>query len=268
MASLSDVLNTLTDMVADAVYPNGEMQPSVAGVPVDIFPGWPVRNKLDDTLKAGNAMVSVFPTNKARATKKFPADYQQIAETPATLTAMVIGDTVTIGGTVSTPQAVMTIVNGVGYGYQVLMSDTLTTIAQAIAALIPGASSAGVVITVPGARSLTASITTQYTAAKDISRQERVFLISCWAINPQIRDLLLAPIDEALKENYRIQMPDSFYAHVFPVETPTPFLDTLEKQLVYRGDLEFKIQYTTTKTDTFTKITKTIANVQMVNQIT
>ncbi|WP_230371026.1 hypothetical protein [Paludibacterium denitrificans] len=40
MADLSDVLNTLSGLVAAAVYPHGTSQPSVCNAPVKAYPGW------------------------------------------------------------------------------------------------------------------------------------------------------------------------------------------------------------------------------------
>ncbi len=166
------------------------------------------------------------------------------------------------------PQAVMINYDGTGYAYSVLGGDTTATIAAALAGLIPGATSLGSVITTNNPYSLTASIATSATAAVSLSQQERVFLIRCWATNETIRDNLFNPIDIAFKTNYRIVLPDGFYGITWPVEAPQPFMDDWEKSLMVIGDLQYKVRYQTTDTQTFTTITGTVQNVQIVNEVT
>jgi len=268
MASLGQVLSVLTQNAANAVYPNGLMQPSTAGVDTTIISGWPIRNKIDEVLSAGKALISVFPTSKVKIVTKFERVYQEITVNTPTLTATVLNNTITIGGTVSTPLSVMAIVNNIGYSYQVQTGDTLNSIATNLALLIPGATAVANVITITGVYSLDAKVITTGTAAYELSRQERVFLVRCWATSPTIRDNLMNPIDIAFKVNYRIVLPDGFYGIVFPMESPQPFLDDWEKQLMIIGNLEYKVQYATTVTEDFYTIGDTIENLEVVNKIT
>src|SRR5271156_1747348 len=117
MADLSDVLTALAQQVVQIVYPNGTGNPSIAGVTVTVGPGWPIREKLDDILRAGNAMISIFPEEKERAGPYFERTISVANQQPATITAIVSGSTITIGGTVTLPQSIVTIVNNTGYGY-------------------------------------------------------------------------------------------------------------------------------------------------------
>ncbi|HNC11731.1 MAG TPA: hypothetical protein PLF59_08160 [Cyclobacteriaceae bacterium] len=263
MAGLWDVADTLAGLVEQAVYPAGTSQPSVAGVDVTIFVGWPVREVLDDTLKAGKAMVSIYPTDKERYVTKFERVFQTVSISPATLTAIVSGNTVTIGGVVSVPQAVMVILNAVGYSYGVLITDTLDTIAAALAAMIPGASSTGQVITLTNVTRLSTSIMTQATAAQELTRQERVFQISCWTTTPDIRRLLDEPIDVYLKKVVNPVFSDGFYGLMWYDHRKE--IDATELQLIYRTDLFFRVQYATTDTQQFTTI-GTVDETQTVTQ--
>ena len=86
------------------------------------------------------------------------------------LTMAVSGQTVTIGGTVGSPQNATVTVNGKDYSYAVHPTDTTTTIAAGLAALVSadigGTSSVGNVLTVGGANPPTAtSATVTNTAA-------------------------------------------------------------------------------------------------------
>jgi len=269
MPDLSQVLTTVTLLAESAVYPSGTSQPSVAGVQVTVEEGWPISTQIDKDLAAGYAHVSVFPTNKERVVTKFEREFQPNQKTAATLTATVTGQTITIGGTVTIPQAVMVIVNGQaaqGYGYQVLVNDTLDSIAAGIADLIPGSSAVGAVVTVPSAFDLVARIATAYTASEELSRQERVFMISVWAPNPNIRYLLGSAIDIAFKQNYRIVLPDNYYGQVFYSHVEE--IDILEQQIIYRRNLFYNVQYPTTVTNTYTTITDPYTITQIVQEIT
>ena len=56
-----------------------------------------------------------------------------------------------------------------------------------------------------------------------------------------------------MKQNYRIPMPDNFFAQVFYHNTDDT--DMLDKSLIYRRDLNYTIQYATTVTENFASIT-------------
>lgn len=259
MPDISSVLTTVTQNLVTPIYPNGTGQPSIVGVQVTIGEGWPIRTQLDKDLQAGNAHVSVFPTTQERVVTKFERIYQ-----PSTLTAPTIVLTtsgtnqITITGTVSIPQSVMAIVNGTGYAYGIVQGDTLDTIATNWAAVIPNATAMGNVITITQAYSLKALVSTPYTAAQEIARMERVFMISCWCPSPTIRATLGAAIDVYMKENYRIQLADNFWGQVFYSHLDE--IDMLEKSLIYRRDLNYIIQYPTTITNNYVTVADAYVN--------
>lgn len=265
MPSLDSVRTTVANMVENAVYPNGTSQPSVINVPVTVMEGFPIRTELDITVLAGNGFVSVFETNKERVITTFQRIFQPITQTAATLTATVNSTTVTIGGKVSIPQSLMVVVNGKGYGYQVLSNDTLNSIATNTAAMIPGASANNNVISIPSAYDLQARIATPYSAGEELSRVDREFMISCWTNNPTDRATLGAAIDVYMKMNYRVTLSDGFVGQVFYSHQNQ--IDSLEKSEIYRMDLFYIIQYPTTYIQSFTTITDPFANVEVVQTI-
>lgn len=261
MADLTDVENTLVTLAANAVYPNGTSQPSVAGVDVRIYPGWPLPANLDADLAAGKANVSIYPSPQEHVTTRFDKQYQQLSMNAATLTATVnnAGTTVTIGGAASTPQSVMVIVNGTGYAYAVQANDTLISIATNIAALIPGANSAGAVITISGAHSLIARIGVTGTSIREVKRQERVFWIITWAPTNIIRASIASAIDVVFAATERLSLPDGYYARLRPMGTRES--DDPQKAHLYRRDLMYAVEYATTQTETDYAITDPITNI-------
>ena len=77
MADVSDVCNALVTLAAQAVYPNGTGQASIANTGVRLFQGWPLPQQLDADLKAGVCQVSVYPRPEERNTARYPQDWQQ-----------------------------------------------------------------------------------------------------------------------------------------------------------------------------------------------
>jgi hypothetical protein len=143
MADLSDVETALVTLIAGALYPNGTAQASAAGVPVVVYPGWPMASSLDADLAAGKVHVTVFPTAVERNTSRYPRDWQEQSLNTATLTLTVQGQMVTIGGAMPspfTPHVLSLLVDGDPYPYQVQPTDTLASIAAALAELVGAAS--------------------------------------------------------------------------------------------------------------------------------
>src|SRR5574343_442998 len=99
-----------------------------------------------DYSDAANALVVLA------AQTSYPREWQQQTIQAATLTLTVAGQQITVSGTLPTAGAVQNlamVAGGSTYTYQASHADTLTSIATAFAALIPGASNVGPVITIP-----------------------------------------------------------------------------------------------------------------------
>lgn len=265
MATLIQVLNTLTSLTEVACYPNGTSMPSITGTEIIINSGFPIRTQEDFDLSAGFSHVYIYPTDKERVVTKFERTFQPILQSVATiaLTVNSVAQTVAISGTVTLPQAIMIIVNGVGYGYQILIGDTLNSIAAHTAALIPGATATGNVINLTGAHDIIARVATNYTAAEELSRVDRVFDIFVVSPNFTDRSTIIDAIDVYLKQQYRINLPDGFTGMVF--YNDIRWRDDLEQYQIFKGWLNYTIQYPTTLTQNFTTITDPFVNSMAVN---
>lgn len=252
MADISDVLTVVTQKAASAVYPNGTSSPSVAGVDVRIYPGWPQEETLNNDILAGKAHVSVFPTNIQRVTSRFPQDWETLSINAATLTLTInnAGTTITVGGTVSVPQTVMIIYNGIGYSYSVQANDTLNSIATGIAAALPNgvASASSAVVTVNGAYSLIGRISTSGTSIRELSRREHVIAVDVWTPSDTIRTAIASAIEIAFNALERIAMPDGYYARIKYASMNQ--IDDLQKARVYRRNLSYTVEYAVTQTET------------------
>lgn len=258
MSGLFSILDVLGQQVANACYPTGTGDPSVTGTQITIEAGKPIRTQLDRDLQDLFSHVYVYPTSKQRDITKFERVYQPLTKADPTIFTEVIDNTVTLTGVPSVPQAVMVVNNKVGYAYNVLLGDTLSNIATQLAALIPGATSVGAVITISDSWRLEARVATQYTAGRELSRTEGMFDIYIASPNQTDRAIILDAVDQYLKINYRIVGSDDFYILFFYSDIHVS--DDLEKEGIYEARLTYMIQYPTTQIENFMSITYPFVN--------
>lgn len=252
MASLSDVLKQVASQVAAIIYPNGTSQPSICQIPVLIYPGWPVPNVLEADLLAGKAHISIYPHGQDRKSTRYLGKTWVPLTVPAhTVIATVSGSTVTLSGAVS-KQNLMINLNGKSYVYAMQVGDTLTTAAAGIASLIPGASSAGPVVTFTGAHSVFARIGGFGSAFMETKRQEQPIQIIVWANTPQARDVAASAIDSVLSDSNNISFSDGSSGIIH--YSGSLMTDQLQKADLYRMDLFYLIDYATTQTQQQTEV--------------
>lgn len=274
MADLSDVINALGQLASAALYP-GQNPPAgkspLAGVNVLVQDGWPDPNTLRDQLARGWAQVSVYPTPMERNVTRYPREWLQTEGLQAkTFTLAQAGQQVTVGGVqpaVFYGQNLAVFVNGKPYIYRTVQTDTPSTIAAALQALIAadlgGTSVAGPTIALPAiARVGALRVGTQAAVAMEVKRQERYFLLIIWAPDTATRDKVAAPIDVAVGLAQWMTLADGSRARL--IYKGSPFTDFDQKQGVYRRDISVAVEYATKATDTATEViaAKTIASQQ------
>lgn len=252
MADMTDVADALVGIIAAAVYPNGTAQPPVGGVQAKIYQGWPEPGQLKADLQAKIAHISVFPSANVKITTRHMPEWQELTAPVPTVTATVAGTSITLGGTVSLPQAVCLIVDGLDFVYGLQAGDTLPSIAAALASLVnvsQPASAAGPVVTIPGARSIVARVAATGTSAKEVAREQRVFTVSIWADCFDHRDPLAKVITPALADLTRLTMPDGSHATFEYVGSQQ--VDSEQMQGIFRRDISIAVDYATivTRTD-------------------
>lgn len=260
MADLIDVENALVALISQTLYPNGTALPSVAGLPVKVYAGWPTSNQLDADLRAGTANISVYPGGSERNTTRYPKTWQTLAVNVPTLTLTISGQTVTVGGAMPSPffaHNFALLVGRKNYAYALQATDTLTSIATALAALLavdyPGATSAGAVITLPVSAHVTAAkVGVTGTSIREIRRQERVFQITAWCDTPAHRDAVVQPVDIALAATEFLTLADGTAARL--IYKGSPVTDATQKAKLYRRDLLYTVEYATTQVETDTQV--------------
>jgi hypothetical protein len=253
MADISDVLGTLAGIVATSIYPNGTGAASAAGVPAQVYPGWPVPAQLDADLAAGKAHVSLWPAGAEQNTTRYLLDWQPVAAVVNSLIVSVSGGVATFAGTVIIPLSVTVLANGGSFTYTVQATDTLATIASAVAALVAGSTAAGAAVTFPStARGVAVRIVGQGTGIQEVRRQRRNVQVTIWAPSPSARDALARVIDPALAQLHFITLPDSTAARL--IYQSSPWMDDAQLARMYRRDLIYSVEYATTVTEVETQI--------------
>ncbi len=244
MADSSDVANVLVSTLAQIVYPNGTASPSIVNAPCKIYRGWPTSAALMADLAAGTINMTVYPRDDEQKKTRYPRDWKPLPLTAPTLTLTVSANTITVGGTPSSPLNAAAVVNGVGYVYAVQPADTLASIATGLAALFSGATSSGAVVTISGAYRLAAVVGAVGTAVRETKRQSRTFQITFWCPNPAVRDQIAAPVDAALADIDFLSLPDGTAGRLIYVRSPST--DRVELENLYRRDLFYSVEYGTT----------------------
>lgn len=255
MAGIASVRTTIVNAIAAAIgmpngyVPNTQATASALGLTMRLFPGWPMANLLDAEILAGAGQISVYPgANMARLTTRYLSAITDAPGVP-TLVATISGQTVTFSGTPSAAHLVG-IATGRGlalasYAYRVLNTDTLTTIAAAMASRISGASSVGAVLTVTQPIAF-ARVSADGTTAAETRRVEQAFRIGLWMPTPDARDLAGDVLDAGLAA-----LPFLTTATNEAVRlkyTGSQFFDAPSKSLIWRTDMNFIAEYPTTQT--------------------
>lgn len=241
MTDQSIILDDLRGLVISAVYPNGTSQPSVAGVDIVVQSGWPIPDALNNILINGTAIIAIYPTKVTRANPVFLRQWKTKSVNAATLTVTIVSNTITIGGTVSVPQHVMAIVNNVAYSYEVQSTDTLTTIATGLAALIPNATSLGAVVTITDIYSIDAKIIVQSIISQEVNRTNQFFWLMIFADDHVIRDLIGAALSTYFSNLISFDTHDGYTCMSWMVRDDIN--DDLQAERLYKRTLQLKIQY-------------------------
>lgn len=261
MASSADVENALKALLVAAIYPSGTSAPSAmlmgaTPLPAAIMRGWPHKEELKADMAAGRTLISIWPRPGERQTTRYSREWMQLASPAPTLAVAVDADagTITLSGTVSSPQNVAAIVNGVGVVYPVQVGDTRAQVATGLAALIENvtASSAGDVITVEDAYALEARVGGFATMIRELKRQERQYQLTIWSPDPDRRDAAVAFVDGVMagrgldRAREFITLSDGYAARLMPAGSMPN--DDAQTEGVFRHDLFFSIDYATTET--------------------
>lgn len=261
MPELSEVENVIVSLVTQVVYPNGTAAASATGDPFKVYRGWPIPGLLDGDLKAGIVNISVCPTDVEQNATRYSREWVELPSPPVTLTLTVAGNTATVGGTMCCPVNAAVLVDGKPFVYPVQATDTPTTIATALAALINAhraASSSGPVVTVPGSPTLQGRLGAVGDVVQEVKRQKRGFRISVWCHDPLVRDAVAAVIDPALADLTFLSLTDGTAGRIRYERTHV--IDGSQKVGLYRRDFHYSVEYATTITRKAAEVVADVVN--------
>ena len=136
------------------------------------------------------------------------------------------------------------VAGGQSYVFTAAPSDTLESIAAALAALIPGASSSGDTLTAPGTQ-VTARVGGFGTVVRELKRQKKGYQVTIWAGTPELRDVIAPLADAALAGVDYLPLPDGCPARLLYERSRQS--DRAEKDNLYRRDLFYSAEFSTTQ---------------------
>jgi hypothetical protein len=259
MADLTDALNAVVGLLVQALYPGGTAQPSASGDPTIVYAGWPQASQLDKDLagfsnsQGGRVHVSVFARDGETLQPAYSNAWSPLSKQAATVTLSIAGQAITLGGSVSTPQNVAVLAGDQAYTYAVQSADTLTSIATALAAIIPGASSSGAVLTISsGVKVVAARAGGSGVMQRELQRRKRPVQITIWADTPARRTACARILDVALAASEFVALPDQTGARL--VYQTSHEVDATQKANLYRRDIIYTAEYSTTQTQAATEV--------------
>lgn len=261
MPDISSVASGLAQLCASLLYPNGTNAASISGRRTIIRRGWLTETDMSGICgpQGGTDYVLVMPVQGAYRTIPEPLGWpwETGPITAPTVSLSVAGNTTTVLITAGeTPvgniglqvraDANAPFPDRLAAVHSVQPSDTPETIAAALAAFFPGATTQGATLTVPHATSLTQATGGTGTATRITRRQQQLFLVTLWSGLPEGRDALGAALDGALSGVVWFAASDGAQCQLKFAGSAD--IDTMQAQGLYRRDMRFNVIYDTTQT--------------------
>ncbi len=252
MADISDVETAILDLVAATLYPMGTAQASSLidpgtgnAIAVRLYRGAPQPAALAADIRAGILNISLVRGGTAKSTTRVFPRWQPLPVAAPTLTVTVSGNAVTFAGIPAAGYNAAIVAGGIGYVHAVQATDTLDTIASALATQIGGAATSnGATLTLAGAAKVGATIGTNGTAIKEVARQLRDLRLILWAPSPQIRDSCARLIVPVLRDTPRLALPDGSGCRLI-TDGDGDDDDSAAKEQVYRRAIPVPVEYPT-----------------------
>jgi len=263
MADLSDVTAYLATAAANAVYPNGTSQPSVAAMDCRIFEGWPMPDQLDrdmlgqmlsgtppmPIMRPGGtvANVSVFPMLGTGIGVYQQEDNTYVITPPAiSSTFTLVGNLITVTGQIAVGEYLTLVIDDAAVCSQTgastaAMLSALATEAQGKG--YPSASATATTLTIPFGHSLVVRQGGKGVLGNVTHRQKQSVMVTVWSPTEAVRSTLAGAIDVAIKQKIKVAMPDTSQALV--IYNRTNVLDDRQSTAIYRRDLIYDVEYAT-----------------------
>lgn len=221
VTSVYDVERALVDVLAAALLPDvantptfrTTLTPSVAmvditPVPIRIFTGYPNPDEVDALANASGCFVTV--NMESGMTRTVPATrrvWKTLSNVPITLNSTVVANKVTISGTATAGQSVGIDYDRTGWTVRAQDGATPATIAASFAALIPGASATGSVVTLNTIHEVTTNVVSDRVSFMALNRLAQCFRIDVYASDADSREAIAAMIPITMMQTSGLPMP-------------------------------------------------------------
>lgn len=213
MADIVSIARAIVAQMEAITYPNGKGKPSVTGRPIKIRRGWITEADYSGascTMGNGTDFITVMDLQGGwrRIDEPLGRPWRQEDTIPATVSIATEGNTAAVALQANaTPSGIVglrirsngtTIPDRSVAAYAVQATDTATTIAAALAAQIPGATSSGPTVTVPDATNLSGAAGGYAPAVRTARRQQQLFQVTVWSASTKARDALGTAVENGM----------------------------------------------------------------------
>jgi len=256
MADVSEVSKFIAQRVAASLYPDGESETSLAGVPVKIYPGWPVPDALQLDIEAGAAHVTVWPLpGERKVSTDLGRPFWTVAKGEPSLQVNVNGSIITLSGEVTADTNVQIALGSKAYRFHFPANTTLSSVRERLSEALPLASILVGRIMVLNAGRITASVTTAGTVVRELRRQIKEFQVTVWAPTPVLRNRIGMLVDVTLSEQHHIDLGDHAPAQMLYARQSES--DAGGNFHIYRRDLIFSVNFALTQHSTASEVIAT-----------
>lgn len=268
MADIDSVGDALASFLSSVIYPDGESAASITGTPAVIKRGWLQDKDVtggDCSLSTGVDFVTVIDTRSGWKLLSEPLGRPWRANTDIdpTISVTTSGNSATVSvtagavasgivGLVITPASGSVIPPRATAAYAVKQTDTPTTIASALASVIPGAVASGASLSVPSAARIT-GVVGGYAAVSRVTRwQSQRFQITVWSGSPEARGKLGGSLDAALSACDGLTDVDG--SGILLTAAGQFNDDSAANPSIYRRDMLMDVRYGTVQSQTVPKV--------------
>lgn len=256
MADVSEVSQFIARRVAAVLYPEGESKPSLSGVPVKIYPGWPVPDVLQRDIEAGAVHVTVWPLpGERKVSTGLGRAFRTVAKGKPSLQVNVNGSIITLSGEVAADINVQIALGSKVFRFHFPAGITLNSVRERLSEALPLASIIFGRIMVLNAGHITASVTTAGTVVRELRRQIKEFQVTVWAPTPMLRNRIGTLVDVTLSEQHHIDLGDHAPAQMLCARQSES--DAGGNFHVYRRDLVISVNFALTQQSTASEVIAT-----------
>lgn len=252
MADQSDVETVLTQLVSGVLYPQGANAPSILGATCRIYRGWPNAAALNADLAGKRVNITVFPDARQQLnTTRWTTEFMPATPVTPALTVSVSGNMATFAGAAGSGQLAGLLADNLAVVHRTEANDTPELVAAILASYLRthrAAVLSGATVTVPGARLLIGRVVADQGCTEELRRQRQRFRITCWCPDPVSRDAAAVAVDTALAAQPFIALPDGTQGRLRFVSSAV--LDQSQDAQLYRRDLVYSVDYSTTHVNT------------------